>query len=414
MSTAVTQRIVAPDLARGLALFGIAWANISTAWAIPPNTFEAASLGGIRPGGGIVDHIAVVAAAMFAHVRGLPMFSMLLGFGVGLITMSLWRRGYPPEAAQRTLTRRYGFLGLIGVLHCLFLFFGDIIILYSLLSLILIAMIRMRDKTLLIIAAIAYGIYFVGAVVMSFVFADFAAEASSYDYGGAESYLEYLGFNALMVFGYVFAVPVAGLSLFPLMVVGFVAARHGVHKRVGDFHRLLWGTVIVAAVVILFVGLPWGLSATGILPQDWEPILGGLNGAFGYLTGPGICAFVLLICQPLQARYEAGRKLPFPVALVTALGKRSMTGYLLQSVLFLVVTQEFLLGYGAEVGAFGQFLIALGVWAVLIVVAYCLELAGTPGPVEAVHRRLAYGKHGLPGTWQPPALPSHHAQPQPS
>lgn len=426
-TTSKPPRIVAPDVARGLVLLSIAWANISTAWAIPPEGLQAASLGGVAHTGalGLLDQIAVVASTMFAHVRGLPMFSTLLGFGVGLLAMSLWRRAYPPGKAKRALARRYGWLAVIGVVHCLLLFYGDIILLYSLLALILILMITLKDKTLLIIAAVLYSVHVVITLVT-------VAFTGSTDLGSGtamslpETYVDYLAYNAIFVFGYVVSVPVAGLSLLPVMIVGFVAARKGVHRHPEQYLKPLWAWVIVTAAIIVFVGLPWGLSAVGVLPTDWELYLSGINGAVGYLTGPGIAAAVLLACRGLQSRVDAAHeqgdtevRWPLPLEMVVALGKRSMSGYILLSVLFFVLCLPFTLNLGSEVGAFGQFLIALGIWAVVVLAAWLLERAGARGPVEQVHRRLSYGKRGrLPDRYVPkhveePAYPSLPGQEQP-
>src|SRR5699024_1853457 len=63
-------RMVVPDVARGLALLGIAIANLPTAW-LTPGAPEAAFFGSIN---NVFDQILVVASAMFAHNRGLPLF----------------------------------------------------------------------------------------------------------------------------------------------------------------------------------------------------------------------------------------------------------------------------------------------------------------------------------------------------
>ena len=55
------------------------------------------------------------------HVRGLPMFSTLLGYGVGMIVLSLWRREYPITKAHAVVMRRYAFLALLGLIHMVFL-----------------------------------------------------------------------------------------------------------------------------------------------------------------------------------------------------------------------------------------------------------------------------------------------------
>ena len=112
--------MIVPDVARGMALLGIAMANMTTAWIITTD----------RPGsyfGGIIDDsawdkAAVVFGAFFVHNRGLPMFSTLLGFGVGLIAMSLWRRGFPVRAARGVIAKRYAFLAVMGAVHLVLLF----------------------------------------------------------------------------------------------------------------------------------------------------------------------------------------------------------------------------------------------------------------------------------------------------
>uniref|UniRef100_UPI001F2E1EF3 DUF418 domain-containing protein n=1 Tax=Rothia nasimurium TaxID=85336 RepID=UPI001F2E1EF3 len=76
-------------------------------------------------------------------------------------------------------------------------------------------------------------------------------------------------------------------------------------------------------------------------------------------------------------------------------GKRSMTGYVLQSVIFLVVFGGFALGLFADAGAALLLLVGTGGWLVTVLVAVALEAAGKPGPLEALHRRMSYGKGGL-------------------
>lgn len=45
----------------------------------------------------------------------------------------------------------------------------------------------------------------------------------------------------------------------------------------------------------------------------------------------------------------------------------------------------------------------------MVLVAVVLEAAGKPGPLEALHRRMSYGKGGLPQVLAPPVgvLPTH-------
>ena len=77
-------------------------ANAVQAWLL--NGYDEAggpgsTLGGVREGN-VADQVAAVFSALFVHVRGLPMFSTLLGFGIGLIAASLYRKGYPAKNAR--------------------------------------------------------------------------------------------------------------------------------------------------------------------------------------------------------------------------------------------------------------------------------------------------------------------------
>ena len=94
-------------------------ANATQAWMY--NGFDdpdvpGSSLGGLREGSA-TDQFAAVFSALFVHVRGLPMFSTLLGFGIGLIAASLFRKQYPLRDARRVIVRRYGFLALLSLIH---------------------------------------------------------------------------------------------------------------------------------------------------------------------------------------------------------------------------------------------------------------------------------------------------------
>ena len=102
-------RMIAPDFARGIALLGIALANIQTAWTLETSSshaenIESSYFGGYADGS-LLDTVFTLFSAMFVHVRGLPMFSTLLGFGIGLITISLWNKSFPLSRARQVIAR---------------------------------------------------------------------------------------------------------------------------------------------------------------------------------------------------------------------------------------------------------------------------------------------------------------------
>lgn len=398
-----TTRLLAPDLARGFTLLGIAIANVATAWLPAPLGSPGALSGGIVDNS-VWDKIAIVFGSMLVHVRGVSMFAVMLGYGIGMITLSLARRGYPFPAARKVLVRRYGFLALFGLVHMTVLFFGDIMFFYGLAGMLLAYLIRFRTKSLLVIVGVMMAMYIlpmvlsgVGFMVLGNGLSEFPATGTQLTgMGLPQSWAEYLAapttvvsYSAISLF---FSFPM----LMPLIILGFVAAQYRILEHPEQHKKMLTIAALVTAAVALLVGLP----------NELELGLWFVNYALGPLTGPGIIAIIALAAIPLQRKYGedgdggnsvgAGKKrLPVFVQMILALGKRSMTGYVLQSIILLPLCAPFLLHLLRPQGAAYATIVGFGVWVVTLLIAFLLEKLGRRGPFEAAHRRLSYGKNGL-------------------
>ena len=355
--------MIVPDVARGMALLGIAMANMTTAWIITTD----------RPGsyfGGIIDgsawdKAAVVFSAFFVHNRGLPMFSTLLGFGVGLIALSLWRRGFPVRAARWVIAKRYAFLALMGAVHMVLLFWGDIMFFYGVAGIVIAFLLRKRDSTLMLIAYILFALCALGGVVAFISGAmDPLGVVATEGIGTIESYPDLLLSQLITLGSQALATPIILLMYLPVMLVGFVWARQGVLADVPSHRPTLLRLLLQDLLLQL-------------LPE--------------------------LLLQPVQERLSAGAPLPAVLWPFAALGKRSMSGYVGQSILFFFLVHPFTLNFGHELGAFGQATLAFAVWLVTLIGACVLEVFDRRGPFEAVHRRLSYGptmQPQLPGAAQ--------------
>ena len=405
--TAVTQpRILAPDVARGFTMLGIAVANATTAWLyISPDT-PGSTAGGVVDNS-ILDKIAIILGSIFTHVRGLPMFATLLGYGVGMIAMSLQRRNYPPKKARLVLIRRYFFLAIFGILHLSLLFFGDIMFVYGVMGIILALLYRFKDKTLLIITGVLGTLGLILAAIMTI---GVSAEGASSRTEVMTSFIQTLSSpdsyatlvsHAFTSLSFQIGNLLTGfLFFFPVMILGMVAARHNVLGQPEKYKTLLTRFAIVAVIISFGVGIPLGLAEIGVLPENTVLHLQSLNQVAGIWAGPGIVASIALATLPLQRRIDAahaggtGYPLPVPLQALIALGKRSMTGYLLQSILFVLLTSTFTIGLGRGQGAWEATLIAILIWAITLVIAYALEKTNLRGPFEVVHRRLSYGRTG--------------------
>ena len=405
--TAVTQpRILAPDVARGFTMLGIAVANATTAWLyISPDT-PGSTAGGVVDNS-ILDKIAIILGSIFTHVRGLPMFATLLGYGVGMIAMSLQRRNYPPKKARLVLIRRYFFLAIFGILHLSLLFFGDIMFVYGVMGIILALLYRFKDQTLLIITGVLGTLGLIlTAVMMIYISAGGGSSrtevmiSAMQTLSAPDSYATLVS-HAFTALSFQIGNLLTGfLFFFPIMILGMVAARHNVLGQPEKYKTLLIRFTIVAVLISFGVGIPLGLAEIGVLPENTVLHLQSLNQVAGIWAGPGIVASIALATLPLQRRIDAahaggtGYPLPVPLQALIALGKRSMTGYLLQSILFVLLTSTFTIGLGRGQGAWEATLIAILIWAITLVIAYALEKANLRGPFESVHRRLSYGRTG--------------------
>ena len=78
---------------------------------------------------------------------------------------------------------------------------------------------------------------------------------------------------------------------------------------------------------------------------------------------------------------------------LAALGQRSLSGYLFQSVAWLLLFSPFTLALGRSDGSG---LVSAGlaavVWLASLVMAHALGRWSLPGPAEALLRRLTYGR----------------------
>lgn len=397
--------MIVPDLARGLALAGIAMANAVQAWMINDANAPGApgwTLGGVLPGS-TVDQVAAVLSAMFVHVRGLPMFSTLLGFGIGLIGASLHRKGYPPLQAKIALVRRYALLALFGLIHMFVFFHGDIMLYYGLIGVVAGMMITLSTKTLRIVAYTALLIHAListlGAVGMYF----YAAPKKLDQLIPTAELVDipsYLSANTTSAFTMFLNAPYAVIQLGGLVLLGYVWAREGYLQHVDAHRRELWTWVVVGAVISIGIGLPWGLAGTGVIDPVFEQPLFMANLAWGLFTGPGILAALALATNGVQRgmreRAAAGGSAEAPAWAYpfVALGKRSMSGYLAQSFIFIALVMPFALGIGQDATVSGKLFAGLVVWLITLALAALLDAAGKQGPFEHAHRRLSYGKTG--------------------
>lgn len=125
---AVTERLPTLDIARGIAILLVVFVNIVAMGGPQIGMFDPAAQG---PVGGL-DHLAHQVVRVLISGKFISIFALLFGMGMAIQTARLDRDG----TARRVYLRRQGLLLIMGVLHGVFLWWGDILFTYGAIGLV--------------------------------------------------------------------------------------------------------------------------------------------------------------------------------------------------------------------------------------------------------------------------------------
>lgn len=400
--TSRTPRALAPDLARGFMLLLIAIANVSAyLWG------HEMSLESVHPvDGSAIDRALAAAAIVFIDARVYPMFAFLFGYGMVQFARTRAERGIPAHSVMRMLLRRHVWLIVFGVIHAALLFSGDILGAYGLAGLVLAAIFFNRtDRVLKItvwvfvgVVALSAAFALLGGVIVSLLPPELAAMgAADTDLFGSASLADLMNGEANYLVAMLIRIglwiagtigPLLTLIVPACILLGWLAARHQWLETPGVRPRL--GVVALWGITISVVGaLPSALSYLGLLPffesAGWA--FSGIAQLTGIAGGIGYAALFGVIAHRIERN---GHPATAPVGAVAAVGKRSLSSYLLQSVIFAPLLAAWGFGLGAEIGTAQAYAIAIGVWALSLILATVLERSGRQGPAERVLRKLTY------------------------
>ncbi|WP_116247976.1 DUF418 domain-containing protein [Nocardiopsis sp. FIRDI 009] len=315
--TGPERRILDLDALRGFALLGILVVNIgffASGYAfhqVHDPAFDSP-----------LDRGAHWLVTMFFEMKFYLLFSFLFGYSFTLQLDSARRRGV--GFAGRFLRRLAG-LFVIGALHAVLLFQGDILTTYAVLGLVLLALHRMRAPAALVTAAVLIGLV---AVMMRWAgisgAAPFDAEAAL---AAGEATTAALAGSPLTVIGEHLAslprmainlVGVQGPVALSAFLVGLAAGRHRVLADTGAHDHALR--------LIQWVGFPAGLVGSLVLAD-----LGGTADLYGLslalLTAPFLTA---AYAATLLRLFHRGRGRRIAAALAPA-GRMALSNYLGQS-----------------------------------------------------------------------------------
>lgn len=364
-----------PDRLRGISLLGIVVVNAAFL-GISVEGFTQASVEGAA---NLITALLVVA---LAEGKFYLLFSFLFGYSASFIL----RDGSPPD--RHRFLRRLVALFLFGLAHAVFFFVGDILITYSILGLLLLAVSRASDRVLRRWTVAAVTVAVVVILCLTAVAAAFPEEGSGLE--GLETAMTTGSFTdvalarleALPAFlGIVFFLQ--GPMAFAAFALGLRASRHRLladpAANVRLWRRLAtWGWLIGLPVQVIAAGL----QVTAIASGNATSPIGAAGLALGFATAPILtAAYIGTIALALARR-------PGFLAVMAPAGRMSLTVYIGESALLSLVFAGYGLGYFGQWGALPVVLTSVASWALLSVFAWLWMQRYRQGPLEFILGRM--------------------------
>jgi uncharacterized protein len=387
-------RAVQIDAARGVAVFGILLVNLwSFVWGFGSLRY------GVMPEPSVADRAAVFMVAFLAEQKFYPIFAFLFGAGFALQTATLRRRLPDWRAVRRSYRRRLVWLLGWGLLHGMLIWAGDILTVYGLTGFLLLGVAGARlSRVRIALWCWAAAWLLVTAINVAGALAASDADALQQDAIGYAD--DALATHAVYVFGAAAdilaqriadytAITVGSVLLAPhlmvLFLLGILAVRLGWLTRPGR-HLVLWRRVRTTA---LCLGIPFNLLwASVALAETVNPLAAPAYGdlVFALLPVGGTLLAAAWLASVMLARGAARRLLDRWIAPV---GRMSLTNYLSQSLLGVLLLQGVGLGLGAAAARSPALLLPIAA-AIMLFQALLSRWwlsRHAQGPVEALYRQ---------------------------
>lgn len=383
-----SERIQALDLLRGLALFGVLWANLND-W-----------YGTVEPVTAIDRGLAWTQSWMISS-RFYTLLCLLFGIGFGIQLLRASEKGL--DIKLNYLRRSLTLMG-IGLVHALLIWNGDILTLYALVAFSLVMFRKSSSRRILTTAALlwvlsSYFVYHYWFVIGS-NFYNPALHSDTVEWlMGHGSWLQIMS-NRIANnvewygrFGFTFYFQILAYFLIGLWVVksGYL---HKVVNKPRKAKRLLLVGIVATIVGYLsyeYFSLLWPppkVYPTGISdPAIWNP-RSMVQGFFSWecMVWGTVIAYAAILLLILQNNLIA--RLLKPLA---AAGRMALTTYLTQSVVCTLLFYGYGFGWYGKVGYTGNLVITLILFTCQMAASIWWLKRFRFGPVEWLWRRITYG-----------------------
>lgn len=368
-----TSRDLVPDVLRGFALLGILLVNLSF---FSHDSFEGVAGSDVD---GVGNQTATMIMVALFQGKFYLLFSFLFGYSSLYITKG--EKGGRGRWVGRSVV-----LIVLGILHFTFLWHGDILFLYGVFGLLLVAFMFRSDKTLTVWAWVLWG--FSALLLTSLSLLTWLGEQAGVEVPLAEevplnnvmrggSYLDSLMPRVeLWILGVSGGVLLQGGLVFAAFLVGVLAARKKLLTS-GSEHLNLrtmlgWG---------LGVGLPLQVLAASLYVSNEVSSTGTESTYFGALT-IGFMTAPLLSMAYIALTVMALQRLPRMLSWLRFPGRMALTNYLGQSLALSLIYGPWGLGLFGRLDYWVALVIGVGVFIVLSLASVAWLKVFRQGPME--------------------------------
>lgn len=390
-----SERFIILDALRGFALLGICLANFpefSLYTFLSPEAAASMSTA-------VQDKITRYLLYIFVDGKFYTLFSLLFGLGFSIIIRNAERKGVN---GFRIFYRRMGMLMLFGLLHLMFIWNGDILLLYALLGMLLPFFRQMPDKKLLgwalFFLILPIGVDLVCEITRTNLALPFIRLQETYcaEYGINGTNFAYWLHDA-EDYGTVFQFLVQGacvrmqefiignryFKVLGLFLVGFYIGRNRIYADLEGRKTLLVKVCRLGLIIGLPCSLLYAWSSMG-----GHPLSDTLHSLFyfisvyplGFAYAAGLCLLYLRVKSLSIWKWLA------------APGRMALTNYIGQSVIGMFLFYGIGLGWGSTIGLLQTEVIVLAVFLFQMLFSRLWLSRFKFGPLEWIWRMLTYGK----------------------
>jgi uncharacterized protein len=401
-----SERVAALDVLRGFALLGIFIMNMPGF----THSLFAAPAGASH---GVDALVAGLRDLMFAGKFNL-LFGLLFGIGFALQMARLrdaeaasaarQRRAVDARRPLRVYMRRLAFLLVVGIVHAMLLWPGDVLVVYAVLGFALLALQRLGDRALLALIAACLVFPALAELVRALVFSLFTETVAAFEYQqfeasndlafGQGSFLAAM-LETARVFFWSYSSPL-GLFAYAAFYVqmatgilaGFLVGRRGWPGK-ATLATAPLARAQRAAFALAIIGTAIATIA-GSVPDELA-----VSGASVF-----IAAFAKTISRAALAAFYAltvlrllhGRAVPRWLRPLECAGRMPLSNYLLQTLLASFVFYGWGLGFWGRAGPTSETLLAISLFLVVQLPLSSWWLGRFRyGPLEYLWRRFTYG-----------------------